>query len=204
MFKDHQKVNCPSCGDNLPLHFHYSKLAQCSSCGSHIFLDDEGARLAGEQSVLPNTPSLIALNQVFTYNYENYTPIGHIRYGAGRNRWDEWWVVDSNGKGLWLSIDDGDYILEKEVNLTLPTYSFKSLKLGQDIDGWTITELDEGTCLGYEGELPEVVEVGEMHYYAHLSKKSGVMLTIEFFANTKKFYSGKWLDPYEIRKALSS
>jgi DNA-directed RNA polymerase subunit RPC12/RpoP len=198
-----RQVNCPQCGDLLPLHFSYSKLAQCPSCGVHIFLEDEGARLAGEQSVLSLEPSLISLHQAFEYNKQTFTPIGHIRFGVGRNIWDEWWCVD-RGKGYWLSVDEGDYILESEIEFSLPLYSYKEITLNQEIKGWRVTELDEGVCLGYEGELPEIIEVGEKHHYAHLSKSHGEMMTVEFFGKTKKLYSGKWLDPYAIRKALSS
>lgn len=203
MRKIDREINCPQCGDIMPIHFSYSKLAQCSSCGSHIFLEDEGVRLAGEQSVLSLEPSLVELNKSFAYGSKVYRAIGHIRYGAGQNIWDEWYIVDRNSNGYWLSIDDGDYILEKEIKFTLPIYSFKELKLDKNIDGWIVSELDEGKCLGFEGELPELVEVGEVHHYAHLSQKDGRMLTVEIFSKTKKLYSGRWLDPYDIRKALS-
>jgi len=199
-----REINCPQCGSTLPLHFTYTKLAQCPSCGSHIFLDDAGARLAGEQSVLSQEPSLISLNESFSYAHKVYTPRGHVRYKFKRFIWDEWWLSDRNGNGYWLSVDDGDYILEKEIPFDLPIYSFKKIKLNQEIQSWSVTELGEGECLGYEGELPEFLEIGEKHQYAHLSKTDGEMMTIEFFGKTKKLYSGKWLDAYDIRKALSS
>lgn len=203
MAKEVRRINCPQCGDELPLHFRYSKLAQCSSCGAHIFLEDEGARLAGEQSVLSTEPSLIMMNQPFTYDRKTYTPIGRVRFSIGRNFWEEWWLVDTNGNGYWLSVDDGDYILEKEVPFKLTLYSFNDIELGRDIEGWRVTELGEGTCLGFEGELPEILEVAQMHRYAHLSKPDGSMMTVEFSGKTKKLYSGIWLDPFKIRKALS-
>ena len=199
-----REINCPQCGDVLPLHFSYSKLAQCNSCGAHIFLEDDGARLAGEQSVLSKEPSLISLNKAFTYNGKTYTPVGHARFKVGRYIWDEWWSVSQGGNGYWLSVDDGDYILEKELDFTLPIYSYKEIRLQQEIKGWIVTELGEGECIGFEGELPEILEVGQKHYYAHLSKSHGEMISVEFFSKTKKLYSGKWLDPYEIREALSS
>lgn len=204
MPKEIRQVNCPQCGDVLPLHFRYSKLAQCGSCGSHIFLDDEGARLAGEQSVLSLEPSLITLDQPFDYEDKSYTPIGHVRYQVKRYFWDEWWLVDTNANGSWLSVDDGDYTLEKEVDFKLPLYSFSEIKLGQKIDGWHVTELGEGSCVGFEGELPTIIEVGETHHYAHLSKSNGSMMTVESRGKNKSAYSGNWLDPYDIIKALSS
>jgi DNA-directed RNA polymerase subunit RPC12/RpoP len=203
-FKESREINCPQCGDILPLHFSYSKLAQCHSCGAHIFLEDDGARLAGEQSVLSQEPSLIILNQPFIYNNKTYTPIGHVRFSVGRYIWDEWWIISQGANGYWLSVDDGDYVLEKEITFNLPIYSYKEIKLNQKIKGWSVTEIGEGKCVGFEGELPEIIEVGEIHHYAHLSKAHGDMMSVEFFGKTKKLYSGKWLDPYEIRKALLS
>ncbi len=196
--------HCPSCGVALPLQFRYTKLMTCPSCGVPVFLDDEGARLAGERSVLVEEPSLLKLNQPFSYRNELYTPIGHIRFGVGRNIWDEWWLLDGDGKGYWLSIDDGDYILEKKVHFTLKIHSFASLKIDQEIQGWKVTELGHAKCLGFEGALPEVISVGETHHYAHLSKENGQMLTVEFFNDSTMIFSGTWLDPYEIRESLSS
>jgi ribosomal protein S27AE len=202
--KSERKINCPQCGDILPLHFAYSKLAQCGSCGAHIFLEDDSVKLAGEQSVLSKEPSLILLNRPFSYHNKIYTPIGHVRFKVDRYIWDEWWLISDSGYGYWLSVDDGDYILEKELDFTLPLYSHKEIKLNQEIKGWRVTEIGEGECIGFEGELPEIIELGEKHHYAHLSKSDGEMMTVEFFAKTKKLYSGRWLDPYEIREALLS
>ena len=201
-FNPVRRINCPQCGDLLPLHFRHSKLAQCASCGAHVFLEDDAARLAGKQSVLSEEPSLIIMHQPFTYERRTFTPVGRVRYSYGRSFWEEWYVIDSNSNGYWLSVDDGDYILEKEVKFSLALYAYKDLHLHQKIKEWRVTELGEGTCLGYEGELPEVLEIGETHHYAHLSKANGDMITVEFFGKTKKLYQGSWLDPYEIRKAL--
>ena len=195
------QINCPQCGDALALHFRFSKLVHCASCGSDIFLDDEGARLAGEQSVLAAFPSLLELHTPLRYEHKIYTPIGHIRYETERYSWDEWWVHDQNDNAYWISVDDGDYIVEKEVPFSLPVYSFNDVHLGDEIEGWEVSEMGEGVCKGFEGELPEVVALGEKHHYAHLSKPDGEMMTMEFFNNTKKLYKGRWIDPYALYKA---
>jgi len=202
MFDAVGQINCPQCGDRLPLHFRHSKLAQCPSCGAHIFLEDESVRLAGEQSVLSEEPSLIVLHRVFDFDGRTYTPIGRVRYSYGRSFWEEWWIVDTNANGYWLSVDDGDYVLEKEVKFNLPILEFNRLRLHAQVGGWRVTELGSGSCIGFEGELPEIVEVGEEHQYAHLSKEDGSMITVEFFGKEKRLYRGTWLDPYEITEAL--
>ena len=194
--------NCPNCGDTMPLEFHYAKIAQCKSCGSHVFLEDDAVRLAGKQSVLSEEPSLIKMHESFSFGRNSYTPVGRIRYSYGRSFWEEWWVLDASHKGYWLSVDDGDYVLEKESTLDLPIRSHTELRLHDSVKGYQVTEIGSGECLGFEGELPEIIEVGEVHHYVHLSKENGSMMTIEFFAGAIKYYKGEWLDPYDFRKAL--
>jgi len=195
-------VNCPQCGYPLSLKFKYTKLIKCLSCKSDIFLDDETVRLAGKSSVIADIPSLLILYKSFGYAGSFYTPIGRIRYRSGRFVWDEWWIIDENNDGLWLSIDDGEYVLGKEIKFDLDITNPKTVKTSDNIKGWTVTETGEGICEGFEGELPEIITIGEAHHYIHLEKDNGAIMTAEFFGNEKKLYSGKWLDPYQIRRAL--
>ena len=201
MHEKSTQIHCPQCGYTLPLHFRFSKLVRCPACRSSIFLEDEGARVAGERSVLADLPSLLQLHQPLRYQNELYTPIGHIRYVTERYSWDEWWVYDQHGKPYWISVDDGDYLIEEEIPFRLSVYSIDALRLGGSIEGWQVTEIGEGLCQGFEGELPQIVTIGERHHYAHLSKPGGEMMTLSFEHNTKKLYRGRWIDPYELYKA---
>ncbi len=195
-------LNCPQCGSALPLSFRFAKLVVCPHCGSTIFLEDDAARLAGEQSALAELPSLVRLKIPFRYRNASYLPVGHIRYRYALGYWDEWWLLDDDGQGVWLSVDEGDYAFEHPLRLDTPP-DFRRLKIDDELelDGrdWRVTELDKARCEGFEGELPEIIRVGETFAYAHLSGDDGELMTLEYPGNEVRAYAGKWLDPFDVR-----
>lgn len=192
-----QSFNCPQCGDALARQFRHAKLIVCQSCDSTIFLEDDAVRLAGKQSALTPMMSLLKLNVPFEYQHQTYVPIGHVRYRYDRGYWDEWWVIGGDGKGIWVSVDEGDFAFETEIKLK-EDIKYPSLILGRKIGSWIVTELDRAYCEGYEGELPEVIEAGESFDYAHLSGPKGALMTLEFPPSGLVAYKGKWIDPFEV------
>ena len=190
-------INCPQCGDALPLKFRHSKLVVCASCSSSIFLEDDAVRLAGKQSVLPEVPSLLQLQQPFSYRSHSYLPVGHVRYQYDNGFWDEWWVFDNKGEGTWVSVDEGEFAFEKPSKAP-NNVSFDDLTLDRKINNWLVTERGHASCDGFEGELPEIINVGDSFDYAHLSKANGELLTLEFSDRGVKAYKGKWVDPFDI------
>ncbi len=207
MNKKNRVINCPQCGNQLPLSFRYAKLAVCDSCGSTLFLEDDAVRLAGKQSVLSEIPSLLQLGTPFQYQHTSFTPVGKVRYRHPVGFWEEWWAVDNSGQGFWISVDEGDFAFEKPLNIAadaLPSHT--DIQPGASIQlyetDWQVTETGEGQCEGFEGELPEIIRVNESLPYAHLSDKRGQLLTLEYYEQTTRAYKGEWVDPFEIRSAL--
>jgi len=196
--KTQKQLKCPSCGYPLPIYFKYSKLIRCPSCGSDIFLEDEAVKVMGKSSVLSDEPSLIKLHKVVEIEGREYIAVGHLRFTTGPYFWDEWWMM-SDGEGYWISVDDGDYILEREIKYSLSTTNPEDFKLGREFGEWIVTEIGEGICEGFEGELPEIIKPGDKYLYAHLSRSDGEMMTVEFLSSGARLYRGEWLDPYEIR-----
>ncbi|CAA6815896.1 MAG: Unknown protein [uncultured Thiotrichaceae bacterium] len=197
-------LNCPQCGNVLPLTFSFSKLTVCNQCDSTIFLEDEGARLAGTQSTLTDLPSLIQLKMPFTYKTVSYLPVGHIRYSYGQGFWDEWWIMDNKGEGVWMSVDEGDFAFEypKKLQGSLPRIN--QLRLDQTVrvmdKDWKVTEIGRATCEGFQGELPEIIEAGEQFDYIHLSAQDAALMTLEYFGPHEVYgYQGQWVDPFDIR-----
>jgi len=191
--------NCPQCGDQLERQFKHSKLIKCRSCNSSIFLEDEHVKLIGESSVLSPEPSLIQLYKPFEFQGVNYTPLGKIRYSYGRGFWEEWFIRNQNNKLLWLSIDEGDFVLQEKMKLSLPFKSSTKFKVGTSYGNYNVTEIGTGTCVGFEGELPEAITLNEKHKYIHLSQGHGNLVTIEFSENKTETYKGKWIDPLNIK-----
>jgi hypothetical protein len=190
--------NCPQCGDALELHFKYSKLVKCLSCGSSIFLEDDAVKLMGQSSVLSAEPSLIELHKPFTYKNRNYMTLGKVRYSYGRGFWEEWFLKDEQNKEFWLSIDEGDFVLQEKVKLSLPFKSSSKFTVGAKYGQYLVTEKGEGRCVGFEGELPSEVHFGELHNYIHFSQGGGNLMTLEFKNNQTETFKGKWIDPLDI------
>ena len=190
--------NCPQCGDRLDIYFKYSKLIKCASCGSSIFLGDEAAKLIGKSSVLAEEPSLLQLHKPFKYKSKHYIPIGKIRYSYGRGFWEEWFLKDESNKEYWLSIDEGDFVLQEKIKLSLPFKSSKDLNIGKRYGKHVVTEKGEGRCVGFEGELPQEIHLDETHHYVHLSEGMGKLLTVEFSNTLTEMFKGEWIDPLEI------
>ncbi|HPE59450.1 MAG TPA: DUF4178 domain-containing protein [Thiolinea sp.] len=200
--------HCPNCGAELPLRFRYAKMAVCEHCDSTLFLEDDGMRLAGTRSVLAAMPSLIQLGQGFSYDTRDYLPVGHLRYRYKLGFWDEWWILDRNGDGLWLSVDEGDFVFEQPLQPerlpATPLPGFKQLQLNRSVrlleQDWTVTERDRGHCEGFRGQLPARVTEGESFFYAHLSGPDASLLTLEYPQDGSVNVSrGYWVDPFEIR-----
>lgn len=196
--------NCPQCGNELPLNFRHSKLVVCSHCSSTLFLEDEALRLAGQQSVLADLPSLVQLQLPFSYRNTTYLPVGHIRYRYSDGFWDEWWVLDGQGEGSWLSVDEGEFAFEQALTEpldVLQNVGFERLKVGSYLDQWLVTERDQAVCEGFRGELPEIIEVGETFDYVHLSGRNSELITLEFVDEGIQAYQGQWVNPFEIKGA---
>lgn len=197
-------LNCPQCGNALPLAFNFSKLAVCRQCDSTLFLEDEGARLAGTQSTLADLPSLIQLKIPFSYKNDSYLPVGHIRYSYGSGFWDEWWVLDNTGKGVWMSVDEGEFAFEHPKKLQGGLPRINQLRLDQTVrimdKDWKVTEIGRAICEGFQGELPEIIEAGETFDYIHLSANDAALMTLEYFGPHEVYgYQGQWVDPFEIK-----
>ena len=193
-------INCPQCGDALDIYFKWTKLSQCSSCGSSIFLEDETVRHIGEQSTLSPEPSLLKLHDPIVIENKTYMPLGKIRYSYGRGFWEEWFLKGEGNREFWLSVDEGDFVLEEKTEMTLPFKTPYGVRVGGKYGAYTVSERGEGRCVGFEGELPEMIEIGKTHYYLHLSKGSGNLVTVEYGSEITQIFRGKWIDPMSIKR----
>jgi hypothetical protein len=199
--------NCPSCGAAAPVLLRHSKLAVCEFCNSTLFIEDAQVASAGEKSVLTEIPSILVRGRKFITGNWTFEPVGRIRYeyGASEGYWDEWWVQLSTGKMKWISNDEGEYVIQNEFKLKDDPPAFDAFTLGRKVKLFdqmlTVTELNEATCIGLEGQLPEVVAVGDQHRYAHLEGPKGAMFTAEYDDEGCSFYKGAWVDPFEIKPA---
>jgi len=198
-------LNCPVCGAQAPSRLQYAKLIVCEHCQTSLFLEDDVVKNIGEKSALTEVPSILEMGRRFQYRTWTFEPYGRIRFDYGDGFWDEWWVVLDNGNGRWISIDEGEIAIESPLELQAPLPGYDSLTIGQEISlgGQTlrVTERNAATCVGLQGELPEVISPGETHHYVHLSGPKGLLLTLEFHDDTHSLYKGLWIDPFDLTAA---
>ena len=202
-----KNINCPQCGYKLPIYFEYTKLIECPSCKSTIFLGDEVAKKIGEASALSPEPSLIQMHKPFKYQNHRYIPVGKIRYSYDRGFWEEWYLKRDDGKGWWLSIDEGDFALEQSDDISslrdFNAFAIDSLRVGKFVGDYLVSEMGYGKCEGFSGELPEPIEIGLTHKYIHLSGDKAELLTIEYDRNREgdvTLFRGRWIDPFLIKR----
>jgi hypothetical protein len=187
----------------VPHHLQYAKLVVCPSCQVSLFLEDDAVKNAGERSVVAQDPSIFSLGVPFTHHHTTYMPHGRIRFDYGSGYWDEWWVNSDEGEGLWVSVDEGDIAVERPLSLNGAAPAFESLSVGNTITvgdhKLTVTEKNTAECIGFEGELPEIISVGERHNYVHLSGPRGLLLTVEYTDDETLVFKGLWIDPFEVK-----
>ena len=195
-------INCPQCGDLIDVHFKWTRLIVCNSCKSTLFLNPKGNILRlGDFSELSPEPSLVKLHEAIKIDNQVYLPLGKIRYSYGRGFWEEWFLKGAKNREFWLSIDEGDFVLQQRIKMSLPFKNPREVVVGKEYSRYIATEKGWGKCVGFEGELPERIKLDAVHYYIHLSRGEGKLLTVEYEnEQVTESYTGQWIVPFSIEK----
>ena len=193
--------SCPNCGDQLPELLAITKMVDCDSCGTTVVLDGPMLRQAGTRGDMLDIPALVHLGQDFHANRQTYTPVGHLRFSYGPGWWDEFWCLTPDGSGVWLSVDEGDYALERPLQRSRwPVVMGKTTTF--DGTSYEMSETDTATCIAFRGQLPEVAQLGEPHRYTNFVSAEGDALSRETWTENgteaEAWFAGEWLDPWDI------
>ena len=89
----------------------------------------------------------------------------------------------NTGESCWMSVDEGDIAMEQALELNDAAPAFESLDIGSTVDvggqSLHVTEKNFASCLGFGGELPEVIG-WEKHAYVHLLGANSLLVTVEY------------------------
>ena len=196
-------ANCANCGAEIERRNTATRLVSCPHCDTTQMFVDDAFRLAGQQGVMQEVPTLLTLGETALVAGRRVVPLGHARFSYGRGWWDEFWCESEAGM-LWISVDEGDVAIESAVPQELwPTGFAPKLDAQVTIDGvrYTVTEAEVAECVAVRGEFPEVLSVGERHLYFDLSGPEKEIVTLEQWDGESAWFYGDWIDPWQVKAA---
>lgn len=194
--------HCPNCASPVTPKAATVKLTACEACGTTLFIEDAQARLAGDAGVMHDTPLLFGLGSAIRLGGHQLQILGHARFSYGRGYWDEFWALDDKGAPCWVSIDEGDIVMQRVLQRAAwPRYD-GYLRLGQRIDHdsveFAVAEEDDAECIAVRGSFDQPLLVGERYRFVNLQGDDGTLLSAEFQGSRREWYHGQWYDPFEV------
>jgi len=197
-----KKRNCPKCGDEVGEALARFRMLNCPSCGTSLFLQDDRLTLAGELGVMHEVPLLFGLGDSVAIGGRAFTPVGHARYSYGRGTWDEFWALDASGSGGWISVDEGDVVVQRPLHRDAPDLT-RPPTLGSRISvragDFTVTEVEQATCVALRGNFSEVLQRGERYRFVNATGKKAAILSGEFGDGVVRWYLGDWVDAFAVK-----
>lgn len=196
------QFTCPNCGDDITPAIARTRLMTCPSCGSSVLIDSDAVRLAGEAGVMAEVPMLFDIGDTVTAGETRVTLHGHARFSYGRGFWEEFWGTDAKGESMWVSVDEGDIVVQRPV----PERNFPraqgEMRPGRGLisqgRNFTVVELDEAECVALRGSFDEELSVGETYRFVNAQSGDGMLLSGEFWDGGQLWFMGFWFDPFEI------
>ena len=196
------EFNCPNCGAGLPVALKSIRQMSCSSCGTSVFLSAGQALAAGDSGVMHDAPLLFHLDDQVVVEGVALHILGHARFSYGRGAWDEFWAVAPDEARYWLSVDEGDVILQSRIPGDLAPVIAGWPRLGAEFAhkgrNYTATETSEAECIAVRGSFDERIAVGDRQRYVNLQGPDGLLLSLEQDEDGETWFQGRWLDPFEI------
>jgi hypothetical protein len=198
--------SCPNCGAALPDLLAHARMVDCQFCGSSVVLEDAAMRVAGKAGVMAEAPELIGVGHtVILGDAGAFTATGHVRYDYGRGHWDEYHGSLDDGTLLWVSVDEGDVALQRDLPRDAWPVFRGPPRLGREVSvlgiDYTCSEVDNATAIAFRGQLPEAIVLGEVHLYANFSAPRGAILSAEFWGDGEAaWFRGVWIDPYTVER----
>ncbi|MFP4498285.1 MAG: DUF4178 domain-containing protein [Vulcanimicrobiota bacterium] len=196
-----ETTKCPSCGAVIDVKDpSRSKSFFCSFCDTAIDLGTGETQKLTSEFGKPRLPlSALRLGSEGNINGTMYQVIGRIRYkdSFDSSWWDEWLLLSSSGQYLWLSEDDGTFVLMQKYTPKVPIDPC-SVTANFEIDGYRLEVEDKSnaTIEFFEGELTWKAKVGETIGYID-AWKGQVFFSCEYTDREINYFQGKEI-PTEI------
>lgn len=197
------KFNCPNCGNQVEQSLSIVKMITCDACGTSLFLADDKALTAGQGGEMHDAPLLFGIGDKVSMGAYTVDLMGHARYSYGRGFWDEFWGVDGQGDPVWVSVDEGDIVVQVPLPSKGAPRVSGAARLGQKVTYqrgvYRIQEMESAECVAIRGSFGEPMEVGDTHTFVNAGNKAGDLLSGEFWDGGENWYLGAWFDPFDVK-----
>ncbi|MCB9487489.1 MAG: DUF4178 domain-containing protein [Deltaproteobacteria bacterium] len=190
-------ITCPSCGAPHEIYNPGLAMFVCEYCDNAVYWDEGRIQDAGKQAVLPEGFTRLYRGATGSLFQRRFCVLGRARYSYGEGFWDEWYLEMHDGSVEWLTEDDGELSLQKQID-TPKDFSSRSPKVGAWLavgdERFVVEEVGTAKCIGVEGDLPKVVTIGEEYRYADASSPDGrYNLSVEYDDTPPTLFRGHWL-----------
>ncbi len=202
---------CPSCGGSVEFKTSAALVTICPHCQSVVGRRDRRVEDLGKVAALAETDSAFYLGQTGRLQGKPFELIGHVQYQhpAG-GLWDEWYASFPGQRWLWLAEAQGKTYATQEKDLkNVSVPPFKAVRPGESLDlaklgTWTVSEVNEATCLAAAGELPFAFAPGAPHRYADLTSADQHFATLDYSDDSPRWYSGREISLAELGISAAS
>lgn len=194
--------NCPNCGARINELAKIARMAACESCDTTLLIEDEVARAAGEKGVMHETASLFDIGDTVKAGESSVILKGKARFSYGRGFWDEFWGLDENGKSVWISLDEGDVAVQRELADASLSKAVQKAGIGDaialDRREFVIAEIETAECVALRGAFDHELRVGESYKFINALGRNGTLLSYEYWIGGAQLYLGQWFSPFDI------
>lgn len=196
-------LNCPNCGSQCPVALKAAKVVTCPACSTTLFLRGAHIENAGEQGIMHDAPMLFGIGDNVELGSKTIQIVGHARFSYGRGFWDEFCGLPTTGETIWISVDEGDVILQNPVTGPAQPKFRPPFKPGEtlEFDGttYTVTEVEQAECVALRGQFDEELHAGETYDFVNASADGYALLSGEFWGKEAAWYTGRWHDPFGVQ-----
>lgn len=199
--------NCPNCGHPIPDKVKTAVMLTCPSCDTTLYVQSDKLLNAGTSGEMHDGPQLFSIGDIVKLGRKAWEVLGHARFSYGRGWWDEYWCEDPKGNGVWISVDEGDIVVqvpvdENDERPALRTNSRIGMPFEWRREHFRVVETGSGECEAIRGVFGERLVVGDTFSYANAQGDEGTLLSAETDGTGTAWFTGEWHDPFEVSGTL--
>jgi hypothetical protein len=195
-------LNCPACGAPLNIESRFTTIVVCEYCGQTSFVHDEGLDPTGKVAKITDYHSRLRVGDGGTVRGRRFEVLGRVRFSYEEGQWDEWFLRFDDGEPVWLSEDEGEYVLYSKRRLTQPVPPWEEIRVGGFLPipplNVFITDKRATEIAGAEGEISSSAGPGETFHHVH-GNAAGRAVGVIYTRRGIDFTQGDPLEFHEIQ-----